>query len=127
MADEIDVSRGDIICHKDSSCDSVQQFQGKLLWMDDKKMVPGRPYIFRFGVDESSGSVSRLKHRININTFADEACNDLELNEIGIANIALDKKIIMEPYTRSKTLGSFIVIDKMTTVSYTHLTLPTKA
>lgn len=114
LADEIDVSRGDIICHKDSSCDSVQQFQGKLLWMDDEKMVPGRPYIFRFGVDESSGSVSRLKHRININTFADEACNDLELNEIGIANIALDKKIIMEPYTRSKTLGSFIVIDKMT-------------
>ena len=114
LADEIDVSRGDIICHKDSSCDSVQQFQGKLLWMDDEKMVPGRPYIFRFGVDESSGSVSKLKHRININTFADEACNDLELNEIGIANIALDKKIIMEPYTRSKTLGSFIVIDKMT-------------
>ena len=114
LADEIDVSRGDIICHKDSSCDSVQQFQGKILWMDDEKMVPGRPYIFRFGVDESSGSISRLKHRININTFADEACNDLELNEIGIANIALDKKIIMEPYTRSKTLGSFIVIDKMT-------------
>ena len=114
LADEIDVSRGDIICHKDSSCDSVQQFQGKLLWMDDEKMVPGRPYIFRFGVDESSGSVSRLKHRININTFADEAGNDLELNEIGITNIALDKKIIMEPYTRSKTLGSFIVIDKMT-------------
>ena len=114
LADEIDVSRGDIICHKDSSCDSVQQFQGKLLWMGDEKMVPGRPYIFRFGVDESSGSVSKLKHRININTFADEACNDLELNEIGIANIALDKKIIMEPYTRSKTLGSFIVIDKMT-------------
>ena len=114
LADEIDVSRGDIICHKDSSCDSVQQFQGKLLWMDDEKMVPGRPYIFRFGVDESSGSISRLKHRININTFADEACNHLELNEIGIANIALDKKIIMEPYTRSKTLGSFIVIDKMT-------------
>ena len=114
LADEIDVSRGDIICHKDSSCDSVQQFQGKILWMDDEKMVPGRPYIFRFGVDESSGSISRLKHRININTFADEACNHLELNEIGIANIALDKKIIMEPYTRSKTLGSFIVIDKMT-------------
>ena len=114
LADEIDVSRGDIICHKDSFCDSVQQFQGKLLWMDDEKMVPGRPYFFRFGVDESSGSVSKLKHKININTFAYEACNDLGLNEIGIANIALDKKIIMEPYTRSKTLGSFIVIDKMT-------------
>ena len=114
LADEIDISRGNIICHKDSSCDSVEQFQGKLLWMDDKKMVPGRPYIFRFGVDESSGSISKLRHRININTFVDEASSDLELNEIGIVNIALDKKIIMEPYTQSKTLGSFIVIDKMT-------------
>ena len=114
LADEIDISRGNIICHKDSSCDSVEQFQGKLLWMDDEKMVPGRPYIFRFGVDESSGSVSKLRHRININTFVDEASSDLKLNEIGIVNIALDKKIIMEPYTQSKTLGSFIVIDKMT-------------
>ena len=114
LTDEIDISRGNIICHKDSSCDSVEQFQGKLLWMDDKKMVPGRPYIFRFGVDESSGSISKLRHRININTFVDEASSYLELNEIGIVNIALDKKIIMEPYTQSKTLGSFIVIDKMT-------------
>jgi bifunctional enzyme CysN/CysC len=114
LADEIDVSRGNIICHKDSSCDAVDQFQGKLLWMDEEKMVPGRPYIFRFGVAESSGSVSKLRHRININTFVDEASSDLELNEIGIVNIALDKKIVMEPYVDSKSLGSFIVIDKMT-------------
>ncbi len=114
LTDEIDISRGNIICHKDSSCDAVDQFQGKLLWMDEERMVPGRPYIFRFGVAESSGSVSKLRHRININTFVDEASSDLELNEIGIVNIALDKKIVMEPYVTSNSLGSFIVIDKMT-------------
>ena len=114
LTDEIDISRGNIICHKDSLCDAVDQFQGKLLWMDEERMVPGRPYIFRFGVAESSGSVSKLRHRININTFVDEASSDLELNEIGIVNIALDKKIVMEPYVVSKSLGSFIVIDKMT-------------
>ena len=114
LTDEIDISRGNIICHKDSSCDAVDQFQGKLLWMDEERMVPGRPYIFRFGVAESSGSVSKLRHRININTFVDEASSDLELNEIGIVNIALDKKIVMEPYVISNSLGSFIVIDKMT-------------
>jgi bifunctional enzyme CysN/CysC len=114
LTDEIDISRGNIICHKDSSCDAVDQFQGKLLWMDEERMVPGRPYIFRFGVAESSGSVSKLRHRININTFVDEASSDLELNEIGIVNIALDKKIVMEPYVASNSLGSFIVIDKMT-------------
>ena len=114
LTDEIDISRGNIICHKDSSCDAVDQFQGKLLWMDEERMVPGRPYIFRFGVAESSGSVSKLRHRININTFVNEASSDLELNEIGIVNIALDKKIVMEPYVISNSLGSFIVIDKMT-------------
>ena len=114
LTDEIDISRGNIICHKDSSCDAVDQFQGKLLWMDEERMVPGRPYIFRFGVAESSGSVSKIRHRININTFVDEASSDLELNEIGIVNIALDKKIVMEPYVTSNSLGSFIVIDKMT-------------
>ena len=113
LTDEIDISRGNIICHKDSSCDAVDQFQGKLLWMDEERMVPGRPYIFRFGVAESSGSVSKLRHRININTFVNEASSDLELNEIGIVNIALDKKIVMEPYVTSNSLGSFIVIDKM--------------
>jgi len=114
LADEIDISRGDIICHKDSSCEITDQFQGKLLWMSEEKMVPGRPYIFKFGVAESSGSVSKLRHRININTFVEEASRDLELNEIGIVNIALDKKLPMEPYSQSKSLGSFIVIDKMT-------------
>ena len=114
LIDEIDISRGNIICHKDSSCDAVDQFQGKLLWMDEERMVPGRPYIFRFGVAESSGSVSKLRHRININTFVNEASSDLELNEIGIVNIALDKKIVMKPYVTSNSLGSFIVIDKMT-------------
>ena len=114
LTDEIDISRGNIICHKDSSCDAVDQFQGKLLWMDEERMVPGRPYIFRFGVAESSGSVSKLRHRININTFVNEVSSDLELNEIGIVNIALDKKIVMEPYVTSNSLGSFIVIDKMT-------------
>ncbi|MBC8311838.1 MAG: sulfate adenylyltransferase subunit CysN [Candidatus Marinimicrobia bacterium] len=114
LTDEIDISRGDIICHKDSSCEAVGQFQGKLLWMDEDRMVPGRPYIFKFGVAESNGSVSKLRHRININTFADEASQDLKLNEIGIVNVALDKQIVMEPYTQSKPLGSFIVIDKMT-------------
>ena len=114
LTDEIDISRGNIICHKDSSCDAVDQFQGRLLWMDEERMVPGRPYIFRFGVAESSGSVSKLRHRININTFVNEASSDLELNEIGIVNIALDKKIVMEPYVISNSLGSFIVIDKMT-------------
>jgi len=114
LADEIDISRGDIICHKDSSCEITDQFQGKLLWMSEEKMVPGRPYIFKFGVAESSGSVSKLRHRININTFVEEASRDLELNEIGIVNIALDKKLPMEPYSQSKSLGSFIVIDKLT-------------
>ena len=114
LVDEIDISRGDIICHKDSSCEPVDQFQGKILWMDEQKMAPGRPYIFKFGVDESNGYVSKLRHRININTFAEEASSDLKLNEIGIVNVALDKKIVMEPYSQSKLLGSFIVIDKMT-------------
>ena len=113
LEDEIDISRGDIIFTEDFSCEVADQFQGKLLWMDDNRMVPGRPYTFKFGVSESNGSVSKLRHRININTFASEAASSLELNEIGIVNIALDKKIPMAPYTKSKALGSFIVIDKI--------------
>ena len=114
LMDEIDISRGDIICDNGSSFEVTDQFQGKLLWMDDDHMVPGRPYIFKFGVSESIGSVSKLRHRININTLSEEAVNSLELNEVGIVNIALDKKLSIEPYLESKTLGSFIVIDKMT-------------
>ena len=114
LEDEIDISRGDIICQKKSAYEAVNQFQAKLLWMDEEKMVPGRPYTFKMGVAESSGSISKLRHRININTFVDEAAGTLELNEIGIVNISLDKRLPLESYSQSHSLGSFIVIDKMT-------------
>lgn len=114
LNDEIDISRGDIISHKDFSCDIADQFQGKILWMDEDKMVPGRPYIFKFGVAESNGSISKLRNRINVNTFAEENPTTLELNEIGLVNIALDRKLPMKPYIKSNSLGSFIIIDKMT-------------
>jgi len=114
LNDEIDISRGDIICQKEFSCDIADQFQGKILWMDEEKMVPGRPYIFKFGVAESNGSISKLRNRININTFAEENSTTLELNEIGLVNIALDRKLSMKPYIESNSLGSFIIIDKMT-------------
>ncbi len=114
LNDEIDISRGDIISHIDFSCDIADQFQGKILWMDEDKMVPGRPYIFKFGVAESNGSISKLRNRININTFAEENSTTLELNEIGLVNIALDRKLPMKPYIESNSFGSFIIIDKMT-------------
>ena len=113
LADEIDISRGDLICNKNSTSDAIDQFQAKLLWMDEVEMVPGRPYIFKFSSSESNGSISKLRHRINVNTFVDEAANDLKLNEIGIVNIALDKKVPMDSYANSRSLGSFIIIDKM--------------
>jgi bifunctional enzyme CysN/CysC len=113
LNDEIDISRGDIICQENFLCDIEDQFQGKILWMGEEKMVPGRPYIFKFGVAESNGSISKLRNRININTFAEENSTTLEINEIGLVNIALDRKLPIKPYNESKSLGSFIIIDKM--------------
>jgi len=112
LADEIDVSRGDVIAAAGDPPEVADQFAAHVLWMDDAALLPGRPYWLQIGSRRVAASVSEIKHRIDVNTQDKLAAKRLELNEVGYCNLSLDEPIAFEPYARNRALGGFILIDR---------------
>jgi len=113
LADEIDCSRGDVIAAADAPPQVADQFEANLVWMADEALVPGRAYWLKLASQTVSVTVSQPKCTINVNTLERLAAKTLELNAIGIAEITTDRAIVFEPYGESRTLGGFILIDKI--------------
>ncbi len=83
LADEIDVSRGDILVAADDPVAVADQFEATVVWMDDEPLLPGRSYLLKVGTRMVGASVTEIKHRVNVNTLEHLAAKKLELNEIG--------------------------------------------
>ena len=114
LTDEIDCSRGDVIAAADAPPEVSDQFEATIVWMNDDALHVGRSYWLKLGTQTVSVTVQEPKFKVDINTLEQLAAKTLELNEIGVAEIATDKQIVFEPYQESRTLGGFILIDKMT-------------
>ena len=113
LADEIDCSRGDVLAAADAPPQVADQFEANLVWMADEPLVPGRAYWLKLASQTVSVTVSQPKCTINVNTMERLAAKTLELNAIGLAEITTDRAIVFEPYGESRTLGGFILIDKI--------------
>ena len=113
LADEVDVSRGDVIASAEDPPQVADQFAAHLLWMGEHALLPGRPYWLKLGTCIVSATVSALKHKVDVNTQAELAATQLELNEVGYVNLSLDQPIAFEPYAENRTLGGFILIDRI--------------
>ena len=114
LEDEIDISRGDVICTDKSPAEVSDQFQTTMIWMSDSPMLPGRSYVMKIGARECQMQVTEQRHRIDVNTRAHEAAKTLGLNEIGVVNVALDREVAFDPYDSNRRMGGFIIIDRMT-------------
>ncbi|QDK32245.1 sulfate adenylyltransferase subunit CysN [Sphingomonas sp. IC081] len=114
FADEIDCSRGSVISVADNPPQTADQFEATFVWMADEAMVPGRAYWLKIGTQMVSATVQEPKYEVNVNTMEKLAAKTLELNAIGVAELTTDKQIVFEPYADNRTLGGFILIDKMT-------------
>ncbi|MEP4053432.1 MAG: sulfate adenylyltransferase subunit CysN [Litorimonas sp.] len=114
LEDEIDISRGDMICTPELPNEVADQFQAHLIWMDDTRLFPGRQYLIRTANMAVAGSVTALKHRIDVADFSEAAAKTLELNEIGVVTLSLNKPIPFDPYLNNRTTGAFVVVDRMT-------------
>jgi bifunctional enzyme CysN/CysC len=114
FADEIDCSRGDVICIADAPAEIADQFEAVIVWMADEAMIPGRPYWLKLGTQTVTATVHAPKYQVNVNTMEHLVAKTVELNAIGVANIATDRPIPFEPYADNRTLGGFILIDKLT-------------
>ena len=131
LTNEVDVSRGDVIvaapaapaaaatespaaAATESPPDVADQFEARLLWMSAHPLLPGRPYLLKLHHKEISATVSEIKYVEDIASGAHLAAKSLALNEIAMVNLSLSQHVTFEPYAQNRTMGSFILIDKLT-------------
>ncbi|NOT45101.1 MAG: sulfate adenylyltransferase subunit CysN [Acidobacteria bacterium] len=114
LADEIDVSRGDVLASVDAPPAVADQFEATIVWMHERPMLQGRSYLMKIGTRTVTATVSPLKYKVNVNTLEHVAAKTLELNDIGICGLELSQPIVFEAYAESRDLGGFILIDRMT-------------
>ncbi|WP_374541218.1 sulfate adenylyltransferase subunit CysN [Sphingorhabdus sp.] len=113
LSDEIDCSRGNVIAAADSPPQAADQFEAHLVWMADEPLIPGRAYWLKLGTQIVSATVQQPKYQVNITTMEHLAAKTLDLNAIGVAVVTTDRQLVFESYAQNRTLGGFILIDKM--------------
>jgi len=118
FADEVDCSRGNVIAVSSDPPEVADQFEATLVWMADEPLLPGRGYWLKSGTQTVTATVHEPKYEINVNSLEHLAAKSLELNAIGVAEIATDRDIAFEPYavegsSPNRVLGGFILIDKL--------------
>jgi bifunctional enzyme CysN/CysC len=114
LADEIDVSRGDVLAASETPPAVANQFEATIIWMHDEPLLQGRAYLLKIGTKTVSATVAPIKYRVNVNTMEHLAAKKLDLNDIGVCGLDLDSAIAFEPYRESRVLGGFILIDRLT-------------
>lgn len=113
LADEVDISRGDVLTAAEQPPEVADQFEAKILWLSEHALVAGRPYLLKLHNKEVTATVTRIKYREDVNTGAHLAAESLVLNEIAIVNLSTSQPVVFEPYSQNRTLGGFILIDKL--------------
>jgi bifunctional enzyme CysN/CysC len=114
MADELDISRGDVVAASDAPPAAADQFEATIVWMNERPMLQGRSYLLKIGTRTVPATVSPIKYKINVNTLEHAAARRLELNDIGVCGLQLSQPVAYEPYAENRDLGGFILIDRLT-------------
>ncbi len=117
LEDEIDVSRGDVIAHSNNLPTNHNNFEATLVWMTDSPLLLGKDYELKIGTTTVNGQIKTLRHKIDVNSLEELKVPSLELNEIGLIEITLDKKVSFDAYKENRATGSFIFIDPLTNVT----------
>ena len=108
---EIDISRGDIICKKDSIVESADQFNINMIWMSEENCFPGRSYIAKIHNNSSSIKILDIKKTYNVNTLEHSPGKQLDLNDVAEVTVSLNKNVPFMSYQENKNMGSMIIID----------------
>jgi bifunctional enzyme CysN/CysC len=114
LAEQIDISRGDVLAAPGAPSSIGDQFDANLVWLTDQPLFPGRSYIIKLGTRSLSGTITRIRHRIDINTFEHVAAETLGINDVALVSVALTGPMALERFAESRELGGFIVIDRLT-------------
>ncbi len=114
LADEIDISRGDMIVGVEEPPAVTRELEASICWMSEEPLRPGSRYSIKHTTHSARAVVEELEYKIDVNTLAHERTGQLALNEIGLVRLRCSAQLIVDPYSRNRGTGSFILIDETT-------------
>ena len=113
LSDEIDISRGDVLAAADEPPEVSDQFEADIVWMDETALLPGRAYLIKLGATWAQATFAQPKRRIDVNTLEHLAAATLELNDIGVCEVTVDRRLPFDPYARNRDMGGFVIVDRV--------------
>jgi bifunctional enzyme CysN/CysC len=113
FADEIDISRGDVLVHGDRAPHVGMNLDAWLIWMADAPMLPGKQYLFKLGAKTVSGIIEKIHHVVDVNTLEQGPGEELKLNQIAQCRVRFNEPVAFDAYAVSHATGSFIVVDRL--------------
>lgn len=117
LNDEIDISRGDTIVHAGDEVALSNQLLADIVWMAEAPLEIGRQYDIKVAGKKTLGSVSAIRHQVDINNLDTFATDVLPLNGIGLCEVVLNESIAIDAYQNCADTGGFILIDRLTNVT----------
>jgi sulfate adenylyltransferase subunit 1 (EFTu-like GTPase family) len=114
LEDDVDVSRGDMICLAEDPPVTAREIEAHVCWMGDRPLSPGSRYTIKHTTRSARAIVDALEHRIDVNTLEHEPASELALNQIGRVRLRVSSPLLVDPYSRNRTTGSFILIEEGT-------------
>jgi sulfate adenylyltransferase subunit 1 (EFTu-like GTPase family) len=114
FSDQLDISRGDMIVEVDDPPVAARELEAVVCWMSRSALRLGSRYQIKHTTRSARAVIEELEHRVDVNTLAHEPAEELELNEIGRVRLRVSQPLIVDPYARNRTTGSFILIDEAT-------------
>ncbi len=119
LADDIDISRGDLLARPQNQPEATTEFDAMVCWMaDDATLEPGRDYVIKHTTRSTRARVTGLDYRLDVNTLhRDKGATALKLNELGRVSLRTQVPLLLDEYTRNSATGSFILIDPDTNVT----------
>ncbi len=117
LADEIDISRGDMIALANENVPLTNHLQAHLVWMTEKALKPNTEYLFKFASKVVSGQLESIHYRIDVNTQEKINVEQLQLNDIAVVDVVLTQSVVIDNYKNNRATGAFIVIDRITNIT----------
>ncbi|MBL8291468.1 MAG: sulfate adenylyltransferase subunit CysN [Bryobacterales bacterium] len=114
LADEIDISRGDMLVSPSRMPHVSRRLEAMVVWMNQQPLDPARPYLIKHTTQQVGASVNRILYRVNVNSLEHEPAAQLELNEIGALALETTKPLFYDAYRRNRHTGAIILIDPIT-------------
>jgi sulfate adenylyltransferase subunit 1 len=112
VADELDISRGDMLVDPDDPPAAARELEAMVCWMGQTPLRPGARLVIKHTTRTTRARVEELDYQVDVNRLEHQSADELALNEIGRVRIRTGSPLIVDPYARNRTTGSFILIDE---------------